>query len=343
MTITNRSADHMTVERQLVSYTVTREDATTASAGYVLETEEALERLRSYPWASDIKVRVERSTFAVGDTVEVQAFGRVRVAKVTGFGRTKLQLAVIKNAQGEVHQGSYAAERVTNLTRPAVVLSEVADDAPACSDLEAGAQHAPHQLGREGAQATYCDGVAEPAPTATVRRIAAPSGNRDSDRFQATCPCGWTAAAAHSNRTTEGRTLAERDAADHRCTPRALDREVKLTGRDSADQVDLYVDGQLVLPALTREERNDLWQQLARLDAAQDHGYGVRTLTELELPAGLALVHNANVHHLALWEEGASTSMQDWQLDPRLTTEQVHARAAELAAEVSRRVRDGEL
>lgn len=51
---------------------------------------------------------------------------------------------------------------------------------------------------------------------ATATRIRARSGNPDNDYFQAACgPCRWTARAIHSNRTIEGRTLAERDAADH--------------------------------------------------------------------------------------------------------------------------------
>jgi hypothetical protein len=51
--------------------------------------------------------------------------------------------------------------------------------------------------------------------TVTVKRLRAPSGNRDADRFQAVCSCGWRARATHSNRTAEGRSLAERDAEDH--------------------------------------------------------------------------------------------------------------------------------
>ena len=53
--------------------------------------------------------------------------------------------------------------------------------------------------------------------SATVVRYKAPSGNRDNDYFYAECPCGWTGA-YHSNRTVEGRRLAERDARLHvRC------------------------------------------------------------------------------------------------------------------------------
>lgn len=49
----------------------------------------------------------------------------------------------------------------------------------------------------------------------TVKRHRAPSGNRDADYFQAVCTCGWPGGGVHSNRTVEGRRLAERDAADH--------------------------------------------------------------------------------------------------------------------------------
>lgn len=51
-----------------------------------------------------------------------------------------------------------------------------------------------------------------------VRRLAAPSGNRDNDYFRAECgSCGWVARGMHSNRTVEGRRLADRDAAGHLC------------------------------------------------------------------------------------------------------------------------------
>ena len=49
---------------------------------------------------------------------------------------------------------------------------------------------------------------------ATVDRLRAPSGNRDADYFRPRCSCGWQGA-PYSNRTVEGRFLAERDAADH--------------------------------------------------------------------------------------------------------------------------------
>lgn len=54
---------------------------------------------------------------------------------------------------------------------------------------------------------------------ATVRRVAAKSGNRDNDYFQARCAaCGWQDPAYYNNRTVEGRRLAQRNAAEHRCT-----------------------------------------------------------------------------------------------------------------------------
>lgn len=118
-------------------------------------------------------------------------------------------------------------------------------------------------------------------------------------------------------------------------------RTVELTGRDSIDQADLYLDGKLVLPALTRAERDDLFQQLAHLDAAATHPYDVQELRGLDLPHAMALVHHAGVANLALYHDGELVA--DWPVDPRLTTAQVRERAEELAAEVSRRVRDGEL
>lgn len=52
--------------------------------------------------------------------------------------------------------------------------------------------------------------------SATVTRLRAPSQNRDADYWQARCTeCGWGSGGMHSNRTVEGRSLAERDAADH--------------------------------------------------------------------------------------------------------------------------------
>lgn len=51
--------------------------------------------------------------------------------------------------------------------------------------------------------------------TATAKRHRAPSGNRDADYWYASCPvCNWQGA-YHPNRTVEGRSLAERDAASH--------------------------------------------------------------------------------------------------------------------------------
>lgn len=56
--------------------------------------------------------------------------------------------------------------------------------------------------------------------TAIVKRHRAPSGNRDHDRFQAACrSCGWASPTFYSNRTVEGRRLAERDAEDHNQKP----------------------------------------------------------------------------------------------------------------------------
>lgn len=52
---------------------------------------------------------------------------------------------------------------------------------------------------------------------ATVKRLRSASGNRDHDYFQPQCStCNWKGA-PYSNRTVEGRTLAERDAEQHRC------------------------------------------------------------------------------------------------------------------------------
>lgn len=50
-----------------------------------------------------------------------------------------------------------------------------------------------------------------------MRRIAAPSGNRDADYFQPACAsCQWKGA-HYSNRDVEGRRLAARDADRHKC------------------------------------------------------------------------------------------------------------------------------
>lgn len=51
--------------------------------------------------------------------------------------------------------------------------------------------------------------------SAIVRRIRA-RGNPDHDYWQPGCECGW-AGALYSNRTVEGRDLAERHADQHRC------------------------------------------------------------------------------------------------------------------------------
>ena len=53
--------------------------------------------------------------------------------------------------------------------------------------------------------------------TARVVRLSAPSGNRDNDYFQPQCDaCNWHGA-SYSNRTIEGRELADRDARQHTC------------------------------------------------------------------------------------------------------------------------------
>ena len=74
--------------------------------------------------------------------------------------------------------------------------------------------------------------------TTTVKRIAAPSGNRDNDYLRPECfTCGWRGA-LYSNRTVEGRTLADRHASVHRChqdLTRALIREI-------ADTLDVTLD-----------------------------------------------------------------------------------------------------
>ena len=58
--------------------------------------------------------------------------------------------------------------------------------------------------------------------TARVVRLSAPSGNRDNDYFQPQCDtCNWHGA-SYSNRTIEGRELADRDARQHTCLQSAL-------------------------------------------------------------------------------------------------------------------------
>lgn len=54
--------------------------------------------------------------------------------------------------------------------------------------------------------------------SAKVERISAPSGDRDADYFRARHDdCGWVDPAMYSNRTVEGRRLAQRNADEHRC------------------------------------------------------------------------------------------------------------------------------
>ena len=53
--------------------------------------------------------------------------------------------------------------------------------------------------------------------TAQVVRLLAPSGNPDNDYFRPQCDaCNWHGP-MYSNRTIEGRQLAERDARQHTC------------------------------------------------------------------------------------------------------------------------------
>jgi hypothetical protein len=52
-------------------------------------------------------------------------------------------------------------------------------------------------------------------------------------------------------------------------------------------------------------------------------------------------VHNATVGHLAVWHDGEPVTTQ--QLDRRRGEDYVREQAEQLAAEVSRRVREGEL
>lgn len=71
-----------------------------------------------------------------------------------------------------------------------------------------------------GGRCIRLDAVCTPAyaesMNATVKRHRAPSDNRDADYFQAVCSeCGWKDPAMYSNRTVEGRTLAERNAKEH--------------------------------------------------------------------------------------------------------------------------------
>lgn len=118
-------------------------------------------------------------------------------------------------------------------------------------------------------------------------------------------------------------------------------RTITITDYDTEDQADLYVDGQLVLPALTADERSELFYRLAAMDAAAAFPYDVRELRGLELPHAFSIVHNASVGHLAVWYDGDPVTEQ--RLDRRRGEEYVRAQAVALAAEVSRRVAEGEL
>lgn len=68
--------------------------------------------------------------------------------------------------------------------------------------------------------------------TASIERYHAPSGNRDNDKFRGTCAvCPWTGTVWHSNRTVEGRQMAQRDAEDHATTHKMVEcRECKGLG-----------------------------------------------------------------------------------------------------------------
>lgn len=125
-----------------------------------------------------------------------------------------------------------------------------------------------------------------------------------------------------------------------------MSRTITLTDYDTEDQADLYVDGQLVLPALTAEERSDLFYRLAQLDGAAAFPYDVRELLGLQafgLPPAFAIVHNASVGHLAVWHDGEPAAIAEQHLDRRKGEEYVRAQAEALATEVGRRVREGEL
>jgi hypothetical protein len=98
------------------------------------------------------------------------------------------------------------AHKAPQLTNDELAEVEEQADAGDGFDWEADAAIAEDQIAEEEAQA------------ATVERYRAPSGNRDEDRFRAVCnSCDWKSLGWHSNRTIEGRRLAERDAAQHRC------------------------------------------------------------------------------------------------------------------------------
>ena len=78
--------------------------------------------------------------------------------------------------------------------------------------------------------------------TTTVNRISAPSGNRDNDYWQAACSaCPWQSA-LYSNRTIEGRTLAERDRTEHVCKKRFTVEAMHKpsNGFDGPTQVDYW-------------------------------------------------------------------------------------------------------
>lgn len=115
----------------------------------------------------------------------------------------------IEDATGESLGSASGVWTPADAARVEALLDEV--------EARADAEHAADEEQRD------LDAV-EPAE---VERYRAPSRNRDEDRFRAVHPaCGWRSLAWHSNRTVEGRRLAERDAREHRCAEPAEVEEV---------------------------------------------------------------------------------------------------------------------
>lgn len=107
--------------------------------------------------------------------------------------------------------------------------------------------------------------------TAYVNRLWAPSGNRDADHFQATClACGWTGA-AHSNRTVEGRGLAERDTAQHNDARHTVPlRTIRVGGT-------FAIDGARGRPVWERSPEPEPWGQV-RVVRRDDAGHVAATM-----------------------------------------------------------------
>lgn len=169
--------------------------------------------------------------------------------------------------------------------------------------------------------------------------------NRRGGWWRATTPAGHGRGSFHYTRRAAADALRAIDPPTTPDTEETSDMttpdRITLTERDSADQVDLYVDGQLVVPALTADDRTALFFRLAQLDAAVSFPYDVRTVEGLELPPGCSIVHNASLGHLAVY--GGSEEYATQELDRRLGEDYVREQAVALAADVSRRVREGEL